>query len=252
MKKTVILLGLGLAFLAIFLTGNYLPVNAQDEEQDGGVIDHIGITPVEVFLEKGHGQQFTAKAYDADGNIVAFEPVWATTGGTITQDGFYTASQGGCHQVFAIDEKSGISAEATVVVTCGDEGETCLAVIPSRVTLHVGDQIQFSVFEKTSEGVGKTVECGWYTSGGTITHSGMFTAEQVGSYTITAVEMESGRMGSAHVVVEELHVLPWWAYTMMGGEWFWAMGLLLGLVAGLVVYLYRRSRSPKNPNLERG
>jgi hypothetical protein len=236
----VLSLLLGGSLLAIIQFSAY----AQSTDEPTGEVDHIVVSPEDSFLEKGHGQQFTAHAYDADGNLVEFNLVWATTGGTITQDGFYTASQGGCHQVYAIDEDSGVTGEATVVVSCGEEGETCLAVIPGRVTMHVGEEVQFDVFEKSNEGVGEAVSCGWYTSGGTITEDGVFTAEQLGSFTVTAVELESGRMGSAHVVVEEKPpMLPWWAYTMMGSEWFWAMGLLLGLVAGLVVYMYRRSRA---------
>ncbi|MFN2146042.1 MAG: hypothetical protein ACK2T7_11875 [Anaerolineales bacterium] len=223
------------------------PVQAQEPDENPSEVDHIVVSPEEAYLDKGHGQQFTAHAFDADGNQVEFNLVWATTGGTITQEGFYTASQGGCHQVFAIDEDSGVTGEATVVVSCGEGGETCLAVIPGRVTLHIGDQIQFEVYEKSAEGVGEPVSCGWYSSGGTVTEDGLFTAEQIGSFTVTAVELSSGRMGSAHVVVEEkLPMLPWWAYTMMGGEWFWVMGLCLGLAVGVVVYIYRRSRTQNN------
>jgi hypothetical protein len=247
MKRSVFVLSI------LFIAGGNLSANnqvsgiSQEVDNEPGVIDHIVISPEEVVLEKGSGQQFTAHAYDADGNQVEFNLVWATTGGTITQDGFYTASQGGCHQVFAIDHDSGLTAEAAVVVTCGEEGETCLAVIPGRVHIHVGDQVQFEVFEKSAEGVGEPVSCGWFSSGGAITEDGLFTADKLGSYTVTAVELDTGRMGSAHVVVEErTPVLPWWAYTMIGGEWFWVMGVLVGLVAGLVAYMFRRSRAAED------
>lgn len=242
MKEKLFLFGLAVFIGGLFLAGGFSPVFAQDEGQTG-TIAYIEVSPKESNLDKDTGQQFTAQAYDAEGNPVDFTIVWATTGGTITQDGFYTATQGGCHQIFAIDHDSGITGEATVVVTCGEEGETCLAVIPSRVTLHVGDQLQFAVYEKSSSGIAQEVECNWYSSGGKISPHGLFTADKLGSFSVTAVELDTGRMGSAHVVVEEMHVLPWWAFTMIGSEWFWVMGLLLGLVAGLVVYIYRRSRS---------
>ena len=243
MKKTRILFGMAVLFMGVLFSGNISPVLAQVVEEEPGVISYIEIIPEEINLEKGSGQQFHAHAYDSDGNQVEFKKIWATTGGTITQDGFYAASQGGCHQVFAIDEASGMIGEATVVVSCGDEGETCLEVIPGRTTVQLGEQIKFSVFEKTGTGVGEEVSCSWYASGGDISEDGMYTAEKLGSYSITAVDLESGKMGSAHVVVEEHHLLPWWAFTMMGSEWFWVMGVLVGLVAGLVVYLYRRGRT---------
>lgn len=242
MKRKIFVLSLVVVVGGGLLAGSFFPVNAQVEEV--GEIAYIEVSPKEINLEKGSGQQFTAHAYDAEGNQVEFTLVWATTGGMITQDGFYTATQGGCHQIFAIDHDSGITGEATVVVTCGEEGETCLAVIPSRVTIHVGDQIKFSVYEKGGSGASEEVDCHWYSSGGMITEHGLFTADKLGSFTVTAVELDSGRMGSAHVIVEEMHVLPWWAFTMMGSEWFWVMGLLVGLVAGLVVYMYRRSKTP--------
>jgi hypothetical protein len=246
MKKLLLVLVSGVIIGAGFLLGNSFPVLAQATEEAPGEIDVIVVTPEEAFINKGSGEQFHAHAYDADGNEVEFNVVWATTGGTITQDGFYTASQGGCHQIFAIDEASGTTGEATVVVSCGEEGETCLTVVPGRVTMHVGGQIEFEVFEKGGSGLTEVEDCHWYVSGGKITQDGTFTAESLGRYTVTAVELESGRMGSAHVVVEEMHVLPWWAYTMMGSEWFWVMGLLVGLVAGLVVYMFRRSKAQSN------
>jgi hypothetical protein len=241
MKKSILVLSLVVVVGGSFFAGSFSPANAQAEQV--GEIAYIEVSPKESNLEKGSGQQFRAQAYDSEGNPVEFSVVWATTGGMITQDGFYTATQGGCHQIFAIDHDSGITGEATVVVNCGEEGETCLAVIPSRVTIHVGDQIQFAVYEKSNSGIAEEVECNWYASGGEITHQGLFTADKLGSFTITAVELDTGKMGSAHVVVEGMHVLPWWAFTMMGSEWFWVMGLLLGLVAGLLVYMYRKSKS---------
>lgn len=246
MKKKLIVFGLTLLIGGSLFGGKIFPVLAQVIEEETGEIDHIEVMPDEINVEKGSGQQFHAHAFDADGNQVEFNVVWATTGGTITQDGFYAASQGGCHQIFAIDEESGITGEATVVVTCGDEGETCLAVIPGRVAVQVGEQVQFSVYEKTGTGIGEEVSCSWYASGGEITSDGLFTAEKLGSYSITAVNMDTGKMGSAHVVVEEHHLLPWWAFTMMGNEYFWVVGVLLGLVAGLVVYIYRRGRNPSS------
>jgi hypothetical protein len=242
-KKNLFVLSLVVFFSGSLIAGNYISVIAQEIDNEPADIDHIEITPEEAYLEKGSGQQFHAHAYDSAGDLVEFNVIWATTGGTITQDGFYTATLAGYYQVFAIHEDSGITGEATVMVSCEEEGEACLAVIPGRVTMHLGEQVQFVVYEKNAVGIGQEVSCGWYTSGGTITHEGLFIAEHLGNFTITAVELETGRMGSAHVVVEEMHVLPWWAYTMMGSEWFWVMGLLLGLVAGLVVYMYRRSKA---------
>jgi hypothetical protein len=241
MKKNKLVFCLVVLVGGSLLAGRFSLAKAQIEEV--GEIAYIEVSPKEINLEKSSGQQFTAHAYDAEGNPVEFAVVWATTGGTITQDGFYTATQGGCHQIFAIDHDSGITGEATVVVTCGDEGETCLAVIPSRVTIHIGDQIQFAVYEKSSSGIAAEVDCNWYASGGDVTSHGLFTADKLGSFTVTAVELDTGKMGSAHVVVEEIHVLPWWAFTMMGSEWFWVMGLLLGLAVGLVVYMYRKSKT---------
>lgn len=243
MKKHLYLFGLAVMIGGAFLGSRQFTAFAQVDVDGPLAIDHIEVEPKEINLEKGSGQQFHAQAYDSEGNEFEFNVVWATTGGTITQDGFYAASQGGCHQIFAIDEESGITGEATVVVSCGEEGDTCLAVIPSRVNVTVGEQVQFSVFEKSGTGVGKEVTCSWYASGGKITEDGLFTAEKLGSFSVTAVNLETGKMGSAHVVVEEHHLLPWWAFTMMGSEWFWLMGVLVGLVAGLVVYLYRKGKT---------
>ena len=76
MKKRIILLALLLG--GIVLGGYAFHVHAQSGEEDVGPLDHIVIAPFEAFLEKGSGQQFHAHAYDADGNMVDCDVVWAT------------------------------------------------------------------------------------------------------------------------------------------------------------------------------
>jgi len=59
--------------------------------EGGGGLVRIEVTPGEVTLKRGDQQQFDAKGYDADNNEVPIDPIWSTTGGTITSEGVYTA-----------------------------------------------------------------------------------------------------------------------------------------------------------------
>jgi len=56
-------------------------------------LDSIYVAPKKVNLDFGEHQQFSAEGFDKDGNPVhsSIAPVWSTDGGSIDQNGMYTA-----------------------------------------------------------------------------------------------------------------------------------------------------------------
>ena len=59
----------------------------------GQQLDSIVVSPANVNLEVGEQQLFSAVGYDTNGDLMdpPITPMWSTDGGTVTQDGQYTA-----------------------------------------------------------------------------------------------------------------------------------------------------------------
>jgi len=81
-------------------------------------LDQITVTPDSVELITGQSYSFTAIAFDILGNTTALEPTWITTGGTITNDGTYTApDSSGVFYAVVSENGSTVAGSARIVVT---------------------------------------------------------------------------------------------------------------------------------------
>jgi len=82
-----------------------------------GQLTQIEIVPDSVTLEPGQNQQFTASGSDAYGNRVDILFLWEATGGTIDQDGLYTAgNEDGQFVVTATDPVTSLQDQAAVTI----------------------------------------------------------------------------------------------------------------------------------------
>ena len=77
---------------AILLGGLLTAACGSDNPTGGDDLQSITVTP-SASLAIGGTQQFTAVGRDSDGDVVTIDPTWsiAAGGGTITQDGLFTA-----------------------------------------------------------------------------------------------------------------------------------------------------------------
>ena len=82
----------------------------------GGALQSIAVTPGNIDLLVGGTQQFTAKGFDANHNEVFMEPIWTTSGGTITSGGLYTAKTAGAFTLTASVDGSYITGTTSVNV----------------------------------------------------------------------------------------------------------------------------------------
>lgn len=85
----------------------------------GQVLGSIVVTPSDVTLNIGESKQFSAAGYDTNGNPISppITPMWSTSGGTIVQDGTYTAPDTeGDYEVTASVSGSGSTITCTVDV----------------------------------------------------------------------------------------------------------------------------------------
>jgi CSLREA domain-containing protein len=101
-------------------------------------LHRIAVGPDTAQLLPGQSEQFAATGFDQQNRSFTFATAWSATGGTITEDGLYTAGETlGEYVVTASDGISGISASAVVhiVETVSTEPDTAL---PAAFALHAG------------------------------------------------------------------------------------------------------------------
>ncbi len=106
-----------------------------------GPIHSIGIEPTGVKLRAGEKIEFSAAAYDREGNNVDFEPVWSLAGaiGSIDEKGAFLAERSGNGYVTV--NSSDVTGIASIGVLPGPIVK--VDVEPSGVSAKAGDAVQF-------------------------------------------------------------------------------------------------------------
>lgn len=153
--------------------------------------------PSQAIVQFGKTFQFTAALLGATNTAV----LWSTTGGSIDQNGLYSASLAGNWQVTATSmaDPSKLGTANIVVVTLNDGVQ--VFVTPTVGQAYTGNQIQFTVYVFGANNPAVV----WGCTGGTITQNGLFTAGAVGDATIVATSLENpGKTASAAIKIVAL------------------------------------------------
>jgi len=163
-------------------SGNHT-VTATDQGIDGtatmivgggpGPLDHIVLIPPSATVQTGQSLQFTPEGFESQGNSVPIIPTWTTTGGTITQTGFYTATKSGDFTITASDQ--GINGTAKVHVTQSGGQIVKIKVDPRRVILTTGGKQKFKATGYDRYGRPVPFNPIWNAARGTITQEGLYT-----------------------------------------------------------------------------
>ena len=169
-------------------------------------LTEIAITPPDSTVEKGSKVQFKVKGKDNFGNDMDIKVTWSASGGEINSEtGEYTATEEGEHTVTAVDNKTNMSQSTTITVKKREVAS--VTITPSEATVSQGEQIQFEATGYDSTGEEITVNIKWKASGGWIDSSdGLYTASEVGDFTISATDSNTNISGSATVHVNETGV----------------------------------------------
>lgn len=88
-----------------------------DEPPGGLAVVDVQLAPSSLQLAPGQSQQFQAHGVDPSGNLISASFTWSATGGTITQQGLYTAGDVAGQYAVEAREESGLSDTAAVVIT---------------------------------------------------------------------------------------------------------------------------------------
>ena len=172
-------------------------------------VDHLTVAPSSVSLQVGQGQALTAAVFDQYGAVMQGASVsWSSTNtsvATVNSTGRVTGVAAGSAQVRATS--SGKTASATVTVTQPAAPPTVdhLTVVPSSVSLQVGQgqALTAAVFDQYGA-VMQGASVSWSstnTSVATVNSSGSVTAVAAGSAQVRATS--SGKTASATVTVTQ-------------------------------------------------
>lgn len=158
----------------------------------------IEVKPSNVTLQVGDTTTFSAKGFDQNGDEIQSNVTWTATGGSITSNGYYTATNAGNYLVTAMSE-GGIQGTAAITITYQ---LARIEITPRNVTLQVNDTTTFSAkgFEHDGDEVNAEVE--WSASGGgTISSDGEYTATDKGTWEVTAENPITGKKETASIAV---------------------------------------------------
>jgi len=189
-------------------------------EYGDGAPSRLVIVPEDVIIVPSDSVEFIAVAFTQSGDTADVDVVWSATGGTITpsnarggqagtnggqgkRSGWYRNGKCGTYQVTATTVQGGVSASASVRVTCTEPGPVAtVTVTPETATLQVGESIQLTAVAKDANGITLTGTATWAPndpSVASVDQNGLVRGEGEGSGTITATI--DGVSGSASISV---------------------------------------------------
>ncbi len=173
-------------------------INKTEITVDFGPLDHITIEPSSKTITTDDYQLFTALGFDADNNPLSITPSWEVTGGgTVDQNGNFTAVTPGTWTVFA--NASRISGNSIITVTPGELDH--IIVTPGLEKITTDDYLVFSAAGFDADNNVLVISPTWeITGGGTIDQYGNFTATTPGEWTVYA--NFTGVSGISTLIVE--------------------------------------------------
>ncbi len=160
-------------------------------------LSSIAINPDTVTLINGESIQFTAQAYDQNGLPMNAQFTWSAANGAIDQNGLYQATSEGTYQISASNQ--GISGYAIINVLSNTPVLTTITVSPQNAGVSLKDTLQFTAEGWDQFGNPVSIDPEWSTTGGSIDPSGLFTADEEGTFTVTAIVDEI--QGSTSIAV---------------------------------------------------
>ncbi|MDA3894294.1 MAG: Ig-like domain-containing protein [Salinivirgaceae bacterium] len=145
----------------------------------------IDIKPDTANVYVGKSFQFDASGVDQYEDSISATLNWSITGGgTINEEGLFTADSIGEFKVIA--SASNVSDTAELMVKMAPV-LTKIEVVPGNTSLYVGDTIAFKAFATDQYGHAISTNIKWsINGGGNINYKGLFIAEKSGYYEVNA------------------------------------------------------------------
>lgn len=154
------------------------------------------ISPRSSTLGINEVRRFAAFSVESPGDSMPVEVDWEASGGSISSDGSFSASQAGSYRVIGRDRRTRGPADTATVTVAASSGSPrgTLSVSPDTVTLEPTARHAFRASGAT--------DVAWSASGGTISPTGEYVATGApGTYHVVATDRASAAQDTAIVTV---------------------------------------------------
>jgi len=174
---------------------------------DQSSVTEVVVMPKQSTVPIAQPTKFTAWGLTPEGDSLLIDDLeWSVDGGgTISQDGVFSASSTGTYQLVASSRKRRKSDTSTVVVTPPSPAPslTAVVVLPGSVTLAPGGAQVFAASGKMSDGTtASTLPVAWTATGGTIDAAGRYVAgSTAGTYRVIATSGSLADTSSVTIAV---------------------------------------------------
>ncbi|NUM37286.1 MAG: Ig-like domain-containing protein [Candidatus Brocadiae bacterium] len=171
------------SFTILLFLGLFLLSGIQADEK----VVTIDVLPDQVKLKPGETYRFIARGYNRYYEEVRFMPEWSATGGTVTNDGVYTAGRSeGVYSVTAVDPNTNAQGSSVAVIRSEQKDPVGpsstkivrLVVLPETIALSPGEIRRFQVkaYNAFNEEVLLGFRPTWKVTGGSMTSDGIYKA----------------------------------------------------------------------------
>ncbi len=168
-------------------------------------IVRVEIQPERVTLKPGETVQFSFRAFDAKGEEVPAGFSWAFNGGTLRQNGTYTAGDQPGEYILEAQVSTGVKASAAITIvdiTGGASRKVAkVTITPNSVVLWPGERQKFEFAAFNDKGKSLSVGYRISFSGGEMDYQSVYTAgNRPGKYKIR-VQTEDGQQSDAEIII---------------------------------------------------
>ncbi len=148
-------------------------------------LQKVILYPDTVSLNPGDTKQFAVGAQWSAGGSGTPPVTWVAHGGTITQQGLYTAGSNQGSWAVIVTASNGMADTSTVTILAATVSRVVLT--PPTATVQTGGSVQFTATPTWSDGVSRPAPITFTATGGTITSTGQYTAGSVvGAFLVIA------------------------------------------------------------------
>jgi|GEM_PF-3576514 len=170
-------------------------------------ISGFTISPQSAIIASGESRSFSATLSWSDGRIHPCDISWVSAGGTITQNGLYTA--GTLAGTFLVIATGGCGAAdtASVTIPMASAPAASLSKVvlgPSTVSLDAGSSQVFTVSGVWSDGATSPPPVTFSATGGSINSAGKYVAgSQAGTYRVIATQSGGSLADTSVVTIQQ-------------------------------------------------
>ncbi|HEU4700632.1 MAG TPA: hypothetical protein VFS40_15715, partial [Gemmatimonadales bacterium] len=166
----------------------------------------VVVSPKRLTAEVYQPTRFTAFGLSSDGDSLALNDIeWSATGGSVSRDGLFSASDPGTYQLVALRRygKGKKADTSTVVVIPPTPSLASITVSPDPATLAPGAKLAFAASGTLSDGSATPVAVTWTATGGSIDAGGLYTAgATTGSFLVIARQSSGTIADTARVTIQ--------------------------------------------------